>query len=79
MKRTAKRADRAARDRGAGRGTHGATGSGLPVELVLETLERGADLAGVLAHHPELTADDVRACLAYATAAVRERRRPPQG
>jgi len=54
-------------------------GEDLPVESVLEGLARAPDLAGVLARHPELTADDVRACLTYAADAVRERRRrrPP--
>ncbi len=61
------------------RDTGSTTGSRLPVEAVLTRLAQEPDLAGVLAHHPELTADDVRACLAYAAEALGERRRrhPP--
>ena len=74
------RADRQPATRPATRDMGGATGRPLPVEAVLTKLAQEPDLAGVLAHHPELTADEVRACLAYAAIAVRDRQRSrPQG
>jgi uncharacterized protein (DUF433 family) len=37
---------------------------------VLEMLAGGDDAAAVLRYHPDLEADDIRACLAYAAQAV---------
>lgn len=52
-------------------------GTRIPVERVLAHLEEN-DRADLFAAFPELTEDDVKACLAYARAAVkRQRRRPP--
>jgi uncharacterized protein (DUF433 family) len=40
------------------------------VDLVLEELSHNPDIAELLAAHPDLTRDDVQACLAYAQAIV---------
>jgi uncharacterized protein (DUF433 family) len=45
-------------------------GTRIPVELVLEELAANPDLNVLLAAHPALTLDDVRACLGYARALV---------
>jgi uncharacterized protein (DUF433 family) len=45
-------------------------GAEVPVELVLASLARGLDVDHVLADHPGLTKDDVRACLTYAQSLV---------
>jgi uncharacterized protein (DUF433 family) len=45
-------------------------GSRIPVEMVLDQLAYKPDLEELFAMYPELTLDDVRACLAYARAAV---------
>jgi uncharacterized protein (DUF433 family) len=45
-------------------------GTMVPVEMVLAHLARNADFDQLLAHYPELTMDDVRACLAYARTLV---------
>ena len=45
-------------------------GTRIPVEKVLAQLAYNPDLAELFAIFPELTVDDVRACLAYAQAAV---------
>jgi uncharacterized protein (DUF433 family) len=50
-------------------------GTRIPVELVLGFLAANPDLGELLAAYPHLTVDDVRACLAYARAAVRRQRR----
>ncbi len=41
-------------------------GTRIPVEVVLEQLAFKPDLEELFAVYPELTLDDVRACLAYA-------------
>lgn len=41
-------------------------GTRIPVELVLEELASNPDLDELLAAHPALTVEDVKACLAYA-------------
>jgi uncharacterized protein (DUF433 family) len=50
-------------------------GTRIPVERVLEQLTYRFDLDDLFAMFPELTRDDVRACLAYAHAAVAGKRK----
>ena len=45
-------------------------GTRIPVERVIDHLAGSPDLADLLAAYPELTIEDVQACLAYASAAV---------
>jgi uncharacterized protein (DUF433 family) len=45
-------------------------GTRIAVDLVLEELSHNPDIAELLAAHPDLTRDDVQACLAYAQAIV---------
>jgi len=42
----------------------------ISVELVLRKLAEGASIAEILDAYPRLTAEDVRACLAYAADAI---------
>jgi uncharacterized protein (DUF433 family) len=51
-------------------------GTRIPVERVLRHLEEN-DRADLFAAFPELTEDDVRACLAYARAALEQLRAVP--
>jgi uncharacterized protein (DUF433 family) len=54
-------------------------GTRIPVEKVVAHLANNPDMADLLAAYPELTIDDVKACLAYAHRAVEEKRTaPPQ-
>ena len=54
-------------------------GTRIPVDKVLDQLAYKPDLQELLAIYPELTVDDVKACLAYAQAAVAGKRgRPPR-
>lgn len=54
-------------------------GTRIPVEKVLDQLAYKPDLQDLFAIYPELTMEDVKACLAYAQAAVVSRRsRPPR-
>ncbi|MGH9662534.1 MAG: DUF433 domain-containing protein [Bryobacteraceae bacterium] len=41
-------------------------GTRVPVELLLRKLAEGASVDDLLDAYPSLTADDIRACLAYA-------------
>jgi len=41
-------------------------GTRIPVELILRRLGAGDDVAGILADHPRLTEDDIRAAQAFA-------------
>jgi|GEM_PF-1241186 uncharacterized protein (DUF433 family) len=45
-------------------------GTRIPVERVLAHLAHNPDLTDLLAAYPELTAEDVKACLAYADATI---------
>ena len=45
-------------------------GTRIPVELVLKRLSQDLSLELLFESYPRLTEDDVRACLAYATALV---------
>ncbi|MBI2392260.1 MAG: DUF433 domain-containing protein [Deltaproteobacteria bacterium] len=49
-------------------------GTRLSVEHVLDMLAAGVSEEEILANHPRLTREGVRACLAYATALVRGER-----
>jgi uncharacterized protein (DUF433 family) len=53
-------------------------GTRIPVERVLQHLEEN-DRADLFAAFPELTEEDVRACLAYARAAIAQQREKPEG
>jgi len=48
-------------------------GTRIPVDLVLAYLARNPNFDELFADYPRLTLDDVKACLAYAGAAVEER------
>ncbi len=50
-------------------------GTRIPVERVLAHLAHTPDVADLFAAYPELTIDDVKACLAYAHTLV-ERKQP---
>ena len=57
-------------------------GTRIAVDLVLEELSHNPDIAELLAAHPNLTRDDVQACLAYARDMVTGREvtpKPPKG
>ena len=57
-------------------------GTRIGVDLVLEELAQNPDITEVLAVHPDLTRDDVQACLAYAKALVTGEEvfpKPPKG
>ena len=45
-------------------------GTRIAVDVVLEELSHHPDVIELLAAHPDLTRDDVQACLAYAKAVV---------
>jgi uncharacterized protein (DUF433 family) len=45
-------------------------GTRIPVDLVLKRLSQDLDLASLFESYPRLTTDDVKACLAYASALV---------
>lgn len=49
-------------------------GTRIPVETVLAKLAQNPDLEDLFAGYPRLTLEDVRACLAYAEAAVAGKR-----
>lgn len=49
-------------------------GTRIPVELVLQHMEEKRDLEDRFAAFPRLTMEDVKACLAYAQAAVAGKR-----
>jgi uncharacterized protein (DUF433 family) len=50
-------------------------GSRIPVELVVEMLADGWSEERVVESYPTLTTSDVRACLAYAAALLKEEKR----
>jgi uncharacterized protein (DUF433 family) len=53
-------------------------GTRIAVDLVLEELAQNPDIPELLAAHPDLTRDDVQACLAYARAGVTGKEVSPQ-
>jgi uncharacterized protein (DUF433 family) len=52
-------------------------GTRIPVERVVAHLANNPDLTDLFAAYPELTVEDVKACLQYAHHAVEEKRTPP--
>ncbi len=57
-------------------------GTRIGVDLVLEELAQNPDVNELLAAHPDLTRDDVQACLSYAQAVVTGEEvfpKPPRG
>ena len=48
-------------------------GTRIMVWLVLDYLANGDSVEEILASYPDLTSDDIRACLAYAAEAAREK------
>jgi uncharacterized protein (DUF433 family) len=52
-------------------------GSRIPVELVVELVADGWSAARIRESYPTLTEEDIRACLRYAAAILREERRFP--
>ena len=51
-------------------------GTRIPVERVVAHLAHNPDLGDLFEAYPELTVEDVKACLQYAHAAVEEKRKP---
>jgi uncharacterized protein (DUF433 family) len=47
-------------------------GTRIAVEFVVDLLAQGWTEAAILENHPTLTAEDVRACLQYASAALHD-------
>jgi uncharacterized protein (DUF433 family) len=57
-------------------------GTRIAVDLILEELSHNPDITELLAAHPDLTRDDVQACLAYAKDVVTGEEvspKPPKG
>lgn len=57
-------------------------GTRIAVDLILEELSHNPDIADLLAAHPDLSRDDVQACLAYAKDIVTGKEvspKPPKG
>ena len=54
-------------------------GTRIPVERVVAHLAHNPDLNDLFGAYPELTIEDVKACLQYAHAAVEEKRKPGRG
>jgi uncharacterized protein (DUF433 family) len=52
-------------------------GTRIPVERVVAHLANNPDMTDLFAAYPELTIEDVKACLQYAHHAVEEKRTPP--
>lgn len=52
-------------------------GTRIPVEMVVGMLADGWDEARIIAEYPTLVPDDVRACLHYAAAMLRDEKRFP--
>jgi uncharacterized protein (DUF433 family) len=53
-------------------------GTRIAVDLVLEELAYNPDVGELLAAHPDLSGDDVQACLAYARAVLVGEEAPPR-
>jgi uncharacterized protein (DUF433 family) len=51
-------------------------GTRIPVATVVGLVANGLSIEDIRAEYPQLTADDVQACLAYAARAVDERELP---
>lgn len=52
-------------------------GARIPVELILEQLAFNLDLEDIFGAYPELTCDDIKACLRYAQQLVERERAEP--
>jgi len=52
------------------------TGTRIPVAVILDNLAVGQSTEDILASYPSLTADSVRAAIAYAAELARERQLP---
>jgi uncharacterized protein (DUF433 family) len=52
-------------------------GTRIPVERVVAHLANNPDMTDLLDAYPELTIDDVKACLAYAHRVLEEKQTPP--
>lgn len=65
--------DRIIADASAPNGEPVVKGTRVTVERVIEHIVEHGDIASVCEIYPDLTVDDVRACLAYAQAAIRDR------
>ena len=46
-------------------------GTRIPVDMILEKMSNGMNLKIILNDYPDLTEDDLYACLAYATSVLR--------
>jgi uncharacterized protein (DUF433 family) len=62
--------DRIVQDSAVSLGQPVGSGTQIPVEIVLAYLSHNPDFEELLADYPQLTLDDVRACLAYAQSLV---------
>ena len=51
-------------------------GTRITVELILEKLAAGESMDQILSEHPRLTAEGLRAAIAFAAEALRLRKRP---
>ncbi len=65
--------DRITVDPGVCHGQPCVKGTRMMVWLILNYLANGDSMEDILAAYPDLTRDDIRACLAYAAEAARER------
>jgi uncharacterized protein (DUF433 family) len=52
------------------------TGTRIPVATIIGLIANGLSTGQILAEYPQLTSQDVQACLAYAARAVDERELP---
>jgi uncharacterized protein (DUF433 family) len=64
--------DRIVTDESSVAGTPTIRGTRISVESMLEQLAENPDTGALLAEHPQLSMDDVRAALAYASAIMRD-------
>ncbi len=46
-------------------------GTRIPVDLILEKLSFGQSIQEIISDYPDITEEDIRACLAYATSVLR--------
>lgn len=52
-------------------------GTRLPVSLILELLAAGSGEKAILENYPQLSRDDIRACLRYASDSLEPKRNTP--
>ncbi len=53
-------------------------GTRIPVDLILERLTYDLDLQALFADYPDLTEDDIKACIAYAKELVEDEEALPE-